>query len=76
MHLEVNGEVMDMIRWTGILSEQKIGMAHTTPAQVLQKLLEAKWKLKPADKDMIVMQHAIKYRKEKAMNLKSCPHSW
>ncbi|MBA3682363.1 MAG: saccharopine dehydrogenase, partial [Bacteroidetes bacterium] len=32
-----------------------------TPAQLLQALLEEKWKLKPNDKDMIVMQHQFEY---------------
>jgi len=59
----VQDEVIRMIEWTGILSDRVIGKAQATPAQVLQDLLEAKWKLEPHDRDMIVMQHDIRYRK-------------
>ncbi len=36
---------------------KKIGLKNATPAQMLQKILEEKWQLKPEDKDMIVMYH-------------------
>jgi len=68
MHLDVNGEIMQMIRWTGILSGDQIGLSNATPAQILQNLLEVKWKLNPADKDMIVMQHVLKYRNKGSEN--------
>jgi len=52
---------MDMVEWTGIFGEEKIPFEKATPAQVLQELLERKWKLQPGDKDMIVMQHEFEY---------------
>ncbi|MFM2019411.1 MAG: hypothetical protein RL007_3067 [Bacteroidota bacterium] len=58
---EANGSVMDMVEWTGVLSDVIIGMNNATPAQALQKLLEEKWKLKQGDKDMVVMQHIFEY---------------
>jgi saccharopine dehydrogenase (NAD+, L-glutamate forming) len=36
---------------------KKIGLKNATPAQILQKILEEKWTMKPEDKDMIVMYH-------------------
>ena len=36
-------------------------MKDGTPAQILQSLLEEKWKLKDGDIDMIVMQHQFEY---------------
>ncbi len=39
-----------------------IGLKDATPAQILQKILEDKWTLKPDDKDMIVMYHKFGYR--------------
>ena len=39
----------------------KIGLKDATPAQMLQKILEDKWTLKPEDKDMIVMYHKFGY---------------
>jgi len=68
MQLDPEDEIMEMIRWTGILSGENIGMAKATPAQILQQLLETKWKLRPTDKDMIVMQHRIKYRNANESN--------
>ena len=43
------------------MKKNKIGLKTATPAQVLQHLLEDKWKLSPKDKDMIVMQHKFEY---------------
>lgn len=40
---------------------KKLGLAHATPAQFLEKLLTEKWTLGPADKDMIVMYHKFGY---------------
>lgn len=52
---------MDMVEWTGIFGDEKIPFEKATPAQVLQELLERKWKLQHGDKDMIVMQHQFTY---------------
>ncbi len=41
--------------------EKKVGLKNATPAQILQKILEEKWTLKPEDKDMIVMFHKFGY---------------
>ncbi len=41
---------------------KKIGIKNATPAQMLQKILEDSWTLKPEDKDMIVMQHLFGYK--------------
>ncbi len=61
VNLPIDSEEMKMIKWTEILSDRPIGIAKSTPAQALQKLLEEKWKLKETDKDMIVMQHQFEY---------------
>jgi saccharopine dehydrogenase (NADP+, L-glutamate forming) len=63
--LPTDSTELAMIKWTGILSENVIGIKDATPAQVLQHLLEEKWKLKESDKDMIVMQHQFEYSLEK-----------
>ncbi len=55
---------MYLIRWTGIFEDKKIGLEKATPAQILQHLLEQKWKMDPDDKDMIVMQHQFVYEKD------------
>jgi saccharopine dehydrogenase-like NADP-dependent oxidoreductase len=53
------------IEWVGLLSDEKIGLTYVTPAQILQKLLEKKWKLKAKDKDMVVMYHELHATKGK-----------
>jgi saccharopine dehydrogenase-like NADP-dependent oxidoreductase len=52
---------MKMIEWTGILSDEKPRLKGASPAQILQHLLEQKWRLKEEDRDMIVMQHKFRY---------------
>lgn len=59
--LEVNGTVMEQIKWLDLFSDQKIGLVAASPAQILQKLLMQKWTLKPTDKDWIIMQHEFEY---------------
>jgi saccharopine dehydrogenase-like NADP-dependent oxidoreductase len=39
-----------------------IGVKQATPAKLLETILSEKWKLKPTDKDMIVMYHKIGYK--------------
>ncbi len=47
---------------TGIFSDEKIGLpSDSTPAQILQCILEKKWSLKDDDRDMIVMWHRVCY---------------
>jgi saccharopine dehydrogenase-like NADP-dependent oxidoreductase len=60
--LPTNGDVLEKIRYTGVLDDKKIPMEKATPAQVLQHLLESKWVLRDSDKDMIVMQHQFEYK--------------
>jgi len=61
MNTKEGSDELKLIEWTGVLNEVPIGIDHATPAQALQKLLEVKWKLNPADNDMIVMQHLFEY---------------
>jgi saccharopine dehydrogenase-like NADP-dependent oxidoreductase len=61
---ENNSAVMDMIEWTGILSDEMHGIKNATPAKILQHLLEQKLILKPNDKDMIVMHHEFNFHRQ------------
>lgn len=56
-----DAEIEKQMDYLELFSDKKIGIAEGTPAQLLQALLEEKWKLKPNDKDMIVMQHQFEY---------------
>jgi saccharopine dehydrogenase (NADP+, L-glutamate forming) len=48
--------------WTGLLSNEKVKIKSGSPAQIVQALLEDKWKLQQDDKDLIVMQHLFEYQ--------------
>lgn len=61
LNLTQDSPVMEKIEWLGILEETPIGLTKATPAQVIQHLLEEKWKAGVDDKDMIVMQHKFEY---------------
>lgn len=61
LKLDPEGAIMQKLIWAGIFSNDPIGLASGSPAQILQYLLESKWSLGPADKDMIVMQHQLGY---------------
>jgi len=63
LSLEPDGEVMQKLQWLGIFEEKTIGLKNATPARILQSLIEPRWQLKSADKDMIVMQHVFDYEK-------------
>ncbi len=60
-----NDEAMERVMWTGIADDVKIKLTNASPAQILQQLLESKWKLNDGDLDMIVMSHMFTYRNEK-----------
>ncbi|MCC6372760.1 MAG: saccharopine dehydrogenase NADP-binding domain-containing protein [Bacteroidia bacterium] len=56
-----NHEVEHKLDYLELFSNKKITLSEGTPAQLLQALLEEKWKLNEDDKDMIVMQHQFEY---------------
>lgn len=56
-----NGEEMKRLNWSGLFSDEKIGLQKATPAQALEHILNKKWNLKSGDKDFIVMWHRFKY---------------
>jgi saccharopine dehydrogenase-like NADP-dependent oxidoreductase len=52
-----NGPEMQRFRWSGFFDREPIGLQEGTPAQVLEHILNKKWRLKFDDKDLIVMWH-------------------
>ncbi len=59
--IEETSEPMQKLLWLNLLSDTPLELPNASPAQHLQHLLEQKWKLEAADKDMIVMVHAFEY---------------
>ena len=57
-------DLFDLFDFLGLFSDKDvIGVEKASPATLLQKILEEKWRLAPGDKDMIVMYHEIIYTK-------------
>ncbi|MCK5536970.1 MAG: saccharopine dehydrogenase NADP-binding domain-containing protein [Bacteroidales bacterium] len=61
LNIGIGSETMQKLRWLGIFENKQIGLKNASPAQILQKLLEEKWRLSDEDLDMIVMQHQFIY---------------
>ncbi len=62
LNIKSDGEEMRRLRWSGLFSSEKIGLTVGTPAQVLEHILNKKWKLVQGDKDFIVMWHRFGYQ--------------
>jgi saccharopine dehydrogenase-like NADP-dependent oxidoreductase len=55
-------EMYEKFEWLGIFEDTVVGLPKATPAQILQHILEQKWKLEPEDKDMIAMWHRFRFK--------------
>ncbi len=60
-YLGLNETEFKKLEWLGMFSDTSIGLESATPAEVLQSLLEERWRLEELDKDMVVMKHRIEY---------------
>lgn len=67
MHIDQDSDIIEKLKWLGIFDDTRIGIKNATPAEIMQHILNRKWKLEPEDKDMVVMWHRITYR-EKGKN--------
>ncbi len=61
LEIESTSEEFKKLQWLGLFEEEKIKLNEGTPAQILQWLLQQKWKLHKGELDMIVMHHELKY---------------
>lgn len=65
MKLDQDSEIIDKLKWIGIFDDEPVGLGRdATPAEILQRILEKKWTLRPEDKDMIVMWHKMHTREK------------
>jgi saccharopine dehydrogenase (NAD+, L-glutamate forming) len=60
-YLNASAGDMQRLEWLGIFDNRPLSIESGSPALALQKLVEARWKLNPGDKDMIVMWHRFFY---------------
>lgn len=59
--LDPHGPELERLVWLGLFTEQPVGLANATGAQLLEHLLAEKWRLGPHDRDQVVMQHQFDY---------------
>lgn len=58
-------KTMSLLQWLGIFDNiPMLAVGTFSSAQILQCLLEQKWKLDDFDKDMVVMQHEVEYERK------------
>lgn len=67
-HLNISptGTIMEKMRWLGLLSDEKVGVAGDTAADALAHLLRSKLTLQQGERDMVVLVHELEvtYPKE------------
>ncbi len=61
-------DLFEKLKWLDLFEDIKVGIKEATPAQILQHILERKWKLERDDKDMIVMWHKFIYKKNNQLH--------
>ncbi len=66
--LGVSHQAIDKLRWSGFFDEEPVGLTSGSPAQILEHILQKKWRLHPNDNDQIVMWHRFKYRKNNLLH--------
>jgi saccharopine dehydrogenase-like NADP-dependent oxidoreductase len=57
-------EEINLLSWLDLFTETKVGLTKGTPAQILEHILNKKWKLNTEDKDQIVMWHRFFYEQK------------
>lgn len=62
-------EDMKRLSWSGLFSNEPVGLKKGTPAQILEHILNKKWKLRPEDRDLVVMWHRFKYDQRRASKI-------
>ena len=54
-------EEIKALEWLGVYSTEPVQLEKGTPVQVLQHIIEEKWRMEEADKDRVVMLHEFIY---------------
>lgn len=59
--VDLNGPLMDRLRYLDLFSSEKIALSQGSPAEILLDLLAKKWVFQPNDTDLLVMVHEFAY---------------
>lgn len=60
-HLAPSSPEMQRLKWSGFFSDERVGLASGTPAQVTEHILNKRWRLTGEDKDLVVMWHRFRF---------------
>jgi len=71
LQIDLTSEVFSKLNWLGIFDDTSIPLRSATSAQILQHLLQQKWKLQKGELDMIVMQHQFQYTQDEKQHYKT-----
>jgi saccharopine dehydrogenase-like NADP-dependent oxidoreductase len=63
-NLKLEGHEISFLKWAGFFDDELTGLSQGTPAQILEHILNKKWKLNANDIDQIVMWHRFVYSLE------------
>lgn len=62
LKLDHDSDEMRKVAWLGMFKDEPVGLTKpSSPARILQHILEKKWTLEAGEKDMIVMWHKFNY---------------
>lgn len=64
LSISLTGHEMECLRWSGLFEDEKIGLVKGTPAQILEHILNKKWKLNGQDRDLVVMWHRFIFEQD------------
>jgi saccharopine dehydrogenase-like NADP-dependent oxidoreductase len=62
--LDPSGAEIQRLAWSGLFSDELVGLRAGTPARILEHILLKKWTLLPEDKDFVVMWHRFVYTQD------------
>jgi len=67
LDIRIDSDTFIKLKWLGLFSDEKITLNEASPAQILQNLLQQKWKLQSGELDMIVMQHQLTFESDNGL---------
>lgn len=59
--LSAESHGVSCLNWSGFFEETPVGLKGVTPAQIVEHILDKKWRLRPGDHDRVVMWHRLKF---------------
>lgn len=62
--ISVDGPELTKLNWSGLFDDTPVGLKEGTPAEILEHILNKRWRLHSQDRDMIVMWHRFRFLQE------------